>query len=209
MEPVDLPELEAAVSALRDSFRAYPGRAHRSETVRTGPAHQKAPIAIRVFGEDLDSLRRRRHRRELSKSTEGNPLYVNNPLKTTTPRPGLEHQHRQSRCSAFPPADRQDRCAWDWPDSASRRIPGRVEEDYTINAARSGATRSPDPSVLDKLYVTSLTRALVPAQPARIGTVQRACPPSSTTTRTATSPSPATPKEATTPPKSPAAYSTA
>ena len=69
LEPVDLPELEAVVSALRDSFRTTPDARIEVKQFEQGPPIE-APIAIRVFGEDLDSLRAAAGRvEELLKST--------------------------------------------------------------------------------------------------------------------------------------------
>ena len=139
LEPVDLPELEAVVSALRDSFRATPTRASKSKQFEQGPPIE-APIAIRVFGEDLDSPARRRRASKSCLSQPKRTLCVNNPLKNYTHRPAAEHQHRQSRAARHShQRDRQDRAHGTGRTSASR--PTRTKRAKIIpSTPRSGAT---------------------------------------------------------------------
>ncbi|MBC7922772.1 MAG: efflux RND transporter permease subunit [Ferruginibacter sp.] len=76
-----LEDTEALVNDLRRKFNEYPNAKIQVKQFEQGPA-QEAPIAIRVFGENLDSLRSLSFKVEkIIQSTPGT-LYVDNPLTT-------------------------------------------------------------------------------------------------------------------------------
>ena len=160
LEPVELPELEAVVSALRDSFRTTPDARIEVKQFEQGPPIE-APIAIRVFGEDLDSLRAAAGRvEELLKSTEGT-LYVNNPLKNYTTDLRLNINTDKAALLGIPTSEIDKTVRMGLAGLGIATYKDEEGEDYTINATL-GRDKHPDLSVLDKLYVTSLTGALVP-----------------------------------------------
>jgi multidrug efflux pump subunit AcrB len=67
------------INALRDAFKNYPGAKIEVKNFEQGPP-VVAPVEVRLFGENLDSLRLYASRIEtLMKQTEGT-LYVNNPV---------------------------------------------------------------------------------------------------------------------------------
>jgi len=72
-------EKVALIDHLRVKFRKYPNAKIEIKDFEQGP-NQEAPIAIRVFGENLDTMRTVAARVEsILKQTEGT-IYVNNPL---------------------------------------------------------------------------------------------------------------------------------
>jgi multidrug efflux pump subunit AcrB len=76
-----LPQITALVDRLRAKFSGLPNVIIQVKQFEQGPA-QDAPIAMRIFGDNLDSLRSLSFRVEkIMKSTPGT-IYVDNPLKT-------------------------------------------------------------------------------------------------------------------------------
>jgi multidrug efflux pump subunit AcrB len=67
------------INTLRDEFRSYPGAKIEVKNFEQGPP-VVAPVEVRLFGDNLDSLRRYAAKIEtLLKQTEGT-IYVNNPV---------------------------------------------------------------------------------------------------------------------------------
>lgn len=72
-------EKTALIDRLRTQFRQYPNARIEVKDFEQGP-NQEAPVAIRVFGENLDTMRTVAGQVEgILKNTEGT-IYVNNPL---------------------------------------------------------------------------------------------------------------------------------
>jgi multidrug efflux pump subunit AcrB len=79
LKDMDVPELNNIIDQLRAKFNYYPNAKIEVKRFEQGPPID-APIALRIFGENLDSLRSIARKIEsLMKSTEGT-IYVNNPL---------------------------------------------------------------------------------------------------------------------------------
>lgn len=78
MNDVSLPELEQTVDRLRGKFNGYPDAKIEVKLFEQGPPID-APIALRLYGEDLDSLRFYSEKVEqILRETEGT-IYVDNP----------------------------------------------------------------------------------------------------------------------------------
>ncbi|HEY0273529.1 MAG TPA: efflux RND transporter permease subunit, partial [Chitinophaga sp.] len=81
LHPLEVPEMERLVDTLRARFDHYPDAKIEVKQFEQGPL-QEAPIAIRLFGDNLDTLRSLSARvEELMHRTPGT-IYVNNPLQT-------------------------------------------------------------------------------------------------------------------------------
>lgn len=81
LDNVEAPELVSIVEDLRSKFNNFPDAKIEVKQFEQGPPVE-APIAIRVFGDNLDSLRTYSAKVEkILKSTNGT-IYVNNPLLT-------------------------------------------------------------------------------------------------------------------------------
>ena len=75
----ETPEKQKFIDELREKFKAYPNAKIEVKDFEQGPPIE-APIAIRVFGENLDTLRSLSSQVEnIFKATPGT-IYVNNPL---------------------------------------------------------------------------------------------------------------------------------
>ena len=78
-DDVEVPERTVYIAELRKEFQKYPGAKIKAIEFEQG-APVEAPLAIRIFGENLDSLRSVALKIEgLYKSTEGT-IYVSNPI---------------------------------------------------------------------------------------------------------------------------------
>lgn len=81
LHPLEVPEMERLVDTLRSRFDHYADAKIEVKQFEQGPL-QEAPIAIRLFGDNLDTLRSLSARvEELMHRTPGT-IYVNNPLQT-------------------------------------------------------------------------------------------------------------------------------
>ncbi len=81
LKEMELPEIEERVENLRNEFKEVAGAKIEVKQFEQGPPIE-APIAIRVFGENLDSLRSiSKNVASLMKETNGT-IYVNDPLET-------------------------------------------------------------------------------------------------------------------------------
>jgi len=78
-DEIEVPEREKFIDELRVKFESYAGAKIRVIQFEQGPPVE-APLAVRIFGENLDSLRAISFRVEKAfKDTKGT-MYVNNPL---------------------------------------------------------------------------------------------------------------------------------
>jgi multidrug efflux pump subunit AcrB len=81
LKPMELPEIEEFVDELREDFKDYPKARVQVKQFEQGPPLE-APIAVRVIGDNLDSLRKLAFAVEdIVKNTPGT-IYVENPLTT-------------------------------------------------------------------------------------------------------------------------------
>lgn len=72
-------ELEEMIDSLRMKFHGYPNAKIEVKQFEQGPPVE-APIAMRIFGENLDTLRALAFKVEdIMKQTEGT-IYITNPL---------------------------------------------------------------------------------------------------------------------------------
>jgi multidrug efflux pump subunit AcrB len=81
LQDMDMPELVSIIKELRLKFVSFPDAKIEVKQFEQGPPIE-APVAIRVFGNDLDSLRScARTVEAILKATKGT-IYINNPLIT-------------------------------------------------------------------------------------------------------------------------------
>jgi multidrug efflux pump subunit AcrB len=81
LNEMTVPELQIIIDNLRNKFEKYPNAEIEVRQFEQGPPSE-APIAIRIFGENLDSLRILSTKvKEVIESTEGT-IYTTNPLRS-------------------------------------------------------------------------------------------------------------------------------
>jgi multidrug efflux pump subunit AcrB len=150
------------IDSLRQHFKDYPGAKIEVKDFEQGPPIE-APIAIRLFSEDLDTLRSLAFRVEdLLKKTEGT-IYVNNELTTLKTDIKVKVNKEKAGILGVPvnEIDRTVRMAVTGLDIGKFRKDNDKGDDYNINVClpRSGQQTL---DALDKVYVASYNGSSIP-----------------------------------------------
>lgn len=161
LHEVELTEKEAFIDELRKEFKFYPNAKIQVENFEQGPPIE-APIAIRVFGENLDTLRSVAGEIEdLIASTEGT-IYVTNPLKTQKTDLAVNINKEKAASLGVPVAeiDRTVRMGIAGLDLGTFRNQAGDEYDIIVTLPKSDKVQGMN--VFDKLYVNSLSGVALP-----------------------------------------------
>lgn len=149
------------IDILRGKFLHYPNAKIEVKDFEQGPPVE-APIVIRLFGDDLDTLRQLSFKiEEIIQNTEG-AIYVNNELTTQTKELKVVIDHEKAGTYGVPIAeiDRTIRMAITGLPIGKYRVDGS-DNDYTINVTiPRGNKQTLD--VFSKIYVNSVTGASIP-----------------------------------------------
>ena len=150
------------IDSLRQRFKDYPGAKIEVKDFEQGPPIE-APIAIRLFSEDLDTLRSLAFRVEdLLKHTDGT-IYVNNDLTTLKTDVKVSVNKEKAGILGVPTneIDRTVRLAIAGLDVGKFRKDDDKDNDYNINVC---LPRGPHQTLdaLNKVYVNSYTGTSVP-----------------------------------------------
>jgi len=150
------------IDSLRQVFKDYAGAKIEVKDFEQGPPIE-APIAIRVFSEDLDTLRSLAFRVEdLLKKTDGT-IYVNNDLTTLKTDIKVNVNKEKAGILGVPvnEIDRTVRLAVAGLDIGKFRKDDDKDDDYNINVCLPHGPHS-TLDALGKVYVDSYTGAAVP-----------------------------------------------
>ncbi|MES1159847.1 MAG: efflux RND transporter permease subunit, partial [Bacteroidota bacterium] len=148
------------IDTLRQKFKDYPGAKIEVKDFEQGPPIE-APIAIRLFSEDLDTLRALSFRVEdLLKRTQGT-IYVNNELTTLKTDIKVKVNKEKAGILGVPvnEIDRTVRLAVAGLDIGKFRKENG--DDYNINVCLPRSQRQ-TLDALDKVYVSSYTGTSIP-----------------------------------------------
>ncbi|HTI12918.1 MAG TPA: efflux RND transporter permease subunit [Puia sp.] len=148
------------IDTLRQKFKDYPGAKIEVKDFEQGPPIE-APIAIRLFSEDLDTLRALSFRVEdLLKRTQGT-IYVNNELTTLKTDIKVKVNKEKAGILGVPvnEIDRTVRLAVAGLDVGKFRKENG--DDYNINVCLPRTQRQ-TLDALDKVYVSSYTGTSIP-----------------------------------------------
>jgi multidrug efflux pump subunit AcrB len=150
------------IDSLRQRFKDYPGAKIEVKDFEQGPPIE-APVAIRLFSEDLDTLRSLAFRVEdLLKRTDGT-IYVNNDLTTLKTDVKVSVNKEKAGILGVPTneIDRTIRLAIAGLDVGKFRKDDDKDNDYNINVC---LPRGPHQTLdaLNKVYVNSYTGTSVP-----------------------------------------------
>jgi multidrug efflux pump subunit AcrB len=160
LQNMKLPEIERFVDDLRGDFTDFPNATIQVRQFEQGPPVD-APVAIRVFGENLDSLRALAFRVEkVLKGTPGT-IYVENPL--TALKTDLQVRINKDKAAMLGvpivDIDRTVRMGIaGLPAGTYRENNG---DEYTINVSLPRGPR-PTLAAFDQMYVAAMSGALVP-----------------------------------------------
>lgn len=150
------------IDSLRQVFKDYAGAKIEVKDFEQGPPIE-APIAIRVFSENLDTLRSLAFRVEdLLKKTDGT-IYVNNDLTTLKTDIKVDVNKEKAGILGVPvnEIDRTVRLAVAGLDVGKFRKDDDKDDDYNINVCLPHGPHS-TLDALGKVYVDSYTGAAVP-----------------------------------------------
>ncbi|MBN8854772.1 MAG: efflux RND transporter permease subunit [Sphingobacteriales bacterium] len=150
------------IDMLRQKFSAYPGARIEVKDFEQGPPIE-APIAIRLFSEDLDTLRSIAFRVEdLLKRTPGT-LYVKNELTTLKTDIKVKVNKEKAGILGVPvnEIDRTVRLAIAGLDIGKFRKDNANDDDYSINVCLPRAQRQ-SLDALDKVYVGAYNGNSIP-----------------------------------------------
>ncbi|HEV2479354.1 MAG TPA: efflux RND transporter permease subunit [Puia sp.] len=150
------------IDSLRQVFKDYAGAKIEVKDFEQGPPIE-APIAIRVFSEDLDTLRSLAFRVEdLLKKTDGT-IYVNNDLTTLKTDIKVNVNKEKAGILGVPvnEIDRTVRLAIAGLDVGKFRKDDDKDDDYNINVCLPHGPHS-TLDALNKVYVDSYTGVAVP-----------------------------------------------
>ena len=152
------------IDLLRGQYRQYPNAVIQIKDFEQGPPVE-APIAIRLFGENLDTLRSLSFKvEEILQNTEGS-IYIGNELTTQTKEIKVVIDHAKAGTYGVPMAeiDKTIRLAVVGLPVGKFRIENS-KDDYTINVTipKSSNTDKQTVDVFDKIYVNSVIGASIP-----------------------------------------------
>ncbi|AUD05215.1 efflux RND transporter permease subunit [Spirosoma pollinicola] len=155
------PEKRAIIDTYRDLFALYPNAKIEVKDFEQGP-NQEAPVAIRVFGENLDTLRTVAARVETILKQTAGTIYVNNPLANRKTDLRIKINKEKAGLLGLSIADinRTIRLAVAGLNVGTFKAPND-DDDYTINVTLPKG-RVTDQSVLKNLYVNTVTGGSVP-----------------------------------------------
>ncbi|MEH6305846.1 efflux RND transporter permease subunit [Olivibacter sp. CPCC 100613] len=155
-------EKVAIIERLRKKWTPYPGAKVEVKDFEQG-VPIISPVEVRLFGENLDTLRSLAARAEqLLKETEGT-IYVNNPVKNykTDIRLAINKEKALSLGVPSVSIDRTVRMALAGIDLATYTNPASDDDDYRIRLSVPRAAY-PDLSVLNNLYVNNVQGTAIP-----------------------------------------------
>ncbi|MFD2572555.1 efflux RND transporter permease subunit [Spirosoma soli] len=166
LNDVEPAEKQVLIDKYRERFALYPNAKIEVKDFEQGPA-QEAPVAIRVFGENLDTLRKVAARVEkVLKQTSGT-IYVNNPLANRKTDLRIKINKEKAGLLGLSIADinRTIRLAVAGLNVGTFKAPDEGQsvgsDDYSINVTLPKG-RTTDQTVLNNLYVNTVTGGAVP-----------------------------------------------
>ena len=151
----------ALIDELREKFKHVPGAVINVKNFEQGPPIE-APVAIRIFGENLDTLRKAAGRvEEMVAGIEG-AIYVDNPIASikTDLRVNINKEKATSLGIPVAEIDRMVRLGIAGLNAGSFNTPDGDEYAMTVTLPKERAFAGID--VFKNLYVNSLSGASVP-----------------------------------------------
>ena len=168
---VEPAEKRRLIDKYRERFALYPNAKIEVKDFEQGP-DQEAPIAIRVFGENLDTLRAVATRVEATLKQTPGAIYVNNPLATRKTDLRIRVNKEKAGLLGLSIADinRTIRMAvagltvgtFQPPDSDRDAGPDEYSIDVTLPKGRRSDASVTNQTVLNNLYVNTVRGMAVP-----------------------------------------------
>jgi multidrug efflux pump subunit AcrB len=149
------------IDSLRTILTAYPNSKITVKDFEQGPPVE-APIAIRIFGENLDTLRNLSFVVEAILQETAGTIYISNELTTQTKELKVVIDHEKAGTLGVPIADidRTIRMAITGLPVGKFSVENATD-DYTINVTLPRGNKQ-NLDVFDKIYINSVTGASIP-----------------------------------------------
>lgn len=163
VEGLETEEKVAVIEKLRKKLERYPGAEIKVKDFEQGPLIE-APLAYRIYGENLDNLRKTAFGiADLLTKTEGT-IYVNNPLQVQPTDLRVQVNKAKAGTLGISSADidRTVRLGAAGLNVATYREDVGKADSYNINVSVPRNAAIQDYSVFDKLYVTSAAGVSIP-----------------------------------------------
>lgn len=163
VEGLETEEKVAVIEKLRKKLERYPGAEIKVKDFEQGPLIE-APLAYRIYGENLDDLRKTAFGiADLLTKIDGT-IYVNNPLQVqpTDLRVQVNKEKAGTLGISSADIDRTVRLGAAGLNVATYREDVGKADSYNINVSVPRNAAIQDYSVFDKLYVTSASGASIP-----------------------------------------------
>lgn len=157
---VEVPERTALIQKLRTKFAEYPGAKIKAIEFEQG-APVEAPLAVRIFGENLDSLQKVASKVEkIYRETEGT-IYVNNPIAAVNTDLRIEINKEKAGLLGIATAeiDRTIRMAISGLNMGTFKNPNGDDYEMTLTVPRN---KKVDLKVFEKIYLASPTGLQIP-----------------------------------------------
>lgn len=162
LEPETEPEEKLQIiDELREKFKGYPNAKIEVKNFEQGPP-QDAPVAIRIFGENLDTLKVLAGRLEtIMEQTEGT-IYINNPLKVQPTDLKVDINKDKAGMLGIPVSeiDKTVRLGIAGLNIGTLRNDNGDEYNINVTMPKEGATQTFD--VFNKLYVNNVVGTPIP-----------------------------------------------
>jgi multidrug efflux pump subunit AcrB len=165
---IEVPEREKFIDELREKFDSYAGAKIRVIQFEQGPPVE-APLAVRVFGENLDSLRAISFRVEKVFNDTKGTIYVNNPLSAQNVDLRVNINKDKAGMLGIPTVDvdRTIRMGIAGVNVGSYKEKNDDEMDINVSLPRN---QHPNMDVFQKMFVANQMGNLVPlSQLATVG----------------------------------------
>jgi multidrug efflux pump subunit AcrB len=155
-------EKTALIDRLRETFMSFPNAQIKVKDFEQGPPLE-APVAIRIFGDNLDTLRNLSMRVEnLIKKIPGT-IYVDNPLGTRQTDLKVKINKEKAGMLGIPISEIDKTVRLGIAGiNIGKFTPGEGQDEININVSIPREQELADYSVFDKLYVNSLSGQAIP-----------------------------------------------
>lgn len=161
LNEMNIKELDALVDQFRLKFSRYPNAKIEVKSFEQGPPIE-APVAIRIFGNNLDSLRNISTRLEtIIKNTEGT-IYVNNPLQIQNTEMQLKINKEKAGMLGIPTAEIDRTVRLGIAGLKSGNFKDENGDDHDILVTLNSDEKNKTLETFNKMYISSLTGSLVP-----------------------------------------------
>jgi multidrug efflux pump subunit AcrB len=162
LEDMETKDKKEIINQLRDKFMNYPNAKIEVKDFEQGPPLE-APLAYRIFGNNLDSLKKEAGRVEKILADQPGTIYVENPLKVqpTDFRTIINREKAGLLGVNISDIDRVVRLGVAGVNIGTFREEGQTD-DYNINVSIPRSNTKQDLSVFDNIFVNNVMGTAIP-----------------------------------------------